>query len=175
MSLKSRPTKWEQEIQTDQDKHLKIHPPPSNTHLPSRAQPKHGLYPARAIHCGSSGVWVRVAQMKPREVFTLLHEFLRIPPDSQWKVGIPRNSMEFLWKAFGWSLSQLGSHFHGNSHFFPRNSDGNGRNPGASGNHSHGNPLDFLPNSMEFQRKLHSSQIPDGFRRNSARIPSEMR
>ena len=25
------------------------------------------------------------------EVFTLLHEFLRIPPDSQWKVGIPWN------------------------------------------------------------------------------------
>lgn len=30
VSLKSRSTKWEQEIQTDQDKHLKTHSPPSS-------------------------------------------------------------------------------------------------------------------------------------------------
>jgi len=73
------------------------------------------------------------------EVFTLLHEFLRILPDSEQKVGILRNSMEFLWKAIGWSLSHFGFQFHGNSDFFPRNSNGNGQNPGASGNDSHGN------------------------------------
>ena len=82
------------------------------------------------------------------EVFTLLHEFLRILPDSQWKVGILRNSMEFLWKAFGWSLSHLGFHFHGNSHFFPRNSNGNGQNPRASGNDSRWNPWDSIGNRI---------------------------
>ena len=85
------------------------------------------------------------------EVFTLLHRFLRIPPNSQWKVGIPRNSMEFLWKAFGWSLSHLGFHFHGNSHFFPRNSNGNGQNPGASGNDSWWNPWDSIGIPLEFR------------------------
>ena len=70
--------------------------------------------------------------------------FLRIPPDSKWKVRISWNSMEFLWKAFGWSLSHLGFHFHGNSHFFLRNSDGNGQNPGASGNDSWWNPMDSI-------------------------------
>ena len=84
------------------------------------------------------------------EVFTLLHEFLRIPPDSQWKVGIPQNSMEFLWKAFGWSLSHLGFLFHGNSHFFPRNSNGNGWNPGASGNDSQWNLWDSIGIPLEF-------------------------
>ena len=85
------------------------------------------------------------------EVFTLLHEFLRIPPDSQWKVGILRNSMEFLWKAFGWSLSHLGFLFHGNSNFFPRNSDGNGWNPGASGNDSQWNPWDSVGIPLKFR------------------------
>ena len=85
------------------------------------------------------------------EVFTLLHEFLRIPPDSQWKVGIPRNSMEFLWKAFGWSLSHLGFHLHGNSHFFTRNSNGNGQNPGASGNDSQWNPWDSIGIPLKFR------------------------
>ena len=47
---------------------------------------------------------VKTSFLCSTEVFTLLHEFLRIPPDSQWKVGIPQNSMEFLWKAIGWSL-----------------------------------------------------------------------
>ena len=56
--------------------------------------------------------------------------------------------MEFQWKAFGWSLSHLPFPFHGNSHFFPRNSDGNGRNPGASRNDSHGNPWKFRWNSI---------------------------
>ena len=87
------------------------------------------------------------------EVFTLLHEFLRIPPDSHWKVGILWNSMEFLWKAFGWSLSHLGFHFHGNSHFFPRNSNGNGQNPGASRNDSQWNPWDSIGIPLEFRGK----------------------
>ena len=93
------------------------------------------------------------------EVFTLLHEFLRIPPDSQWKVGILRNSMEFLWKAFGWSLSHLGFHFHGNSHFFPRNSNGNGQNPGASGNDSQWNPMD----SIGIPLKFHWNSVGNSF------------
>ena len=84
------------------------------------------------------------------EVFTLLHEFLRIPPDSQWKVGISWNSMEFLWKAFGWSLSHLGFLFHGNSHFFPRNSNGNGWNLGSSGNDSQWNPWDSIGILLKF-------------------------
>ena len=97
-------------------------------------------------------VWLQI-HLPNQEVFTLLHKFLRIPPDSHWKVGIPWNSMEFLWKASGWSLSHLGFHFHGNSHFFPRNSDGNGRNPGASRNdsqwnHSIGILLKFRWNSV---------------------------
>jgi len=86
------------------------------------------------------------------EVFTLLHEFLRILPDSEWKVGIPRNSMEFLWKAIGWSLSHFAFQFHGNSDFFPRNSNGNGRNPGASGNDSHGNPWNSIGIPLKFRR-----------------------
>ena len=73
-----------------------------------------------ACVCWGAGVLVRVGIPQLVEVFTLRHEFLQIPPDSQWKVGIPWNSMEFVWKAFGWSLSHLGFHFHGNSHFFPR-------------------------------------------------------
>ena len=85
------------------------------------------------------------------EVFTLPHEFLWIPPDSQWKVGIPWNSMEFLWKAFDWSLSHLGFHFHGNSHFFPRNSNGNGRNLGASRNDSQWNPWDSIGIPLKFR------------------------
>ena len=89
-------------------------------------------------------------QVSGDEVFTLLHEFLRIPPDSQWKVGILQNSMEFLWKEFGWSLSHLGFLFHGNSHFFPRNSDGNGWNPGASGNDFQWNPWDSIGIPLEF-------------------------
>ena len=85
------------------------------------------------------------------EVFTLLHEFLRIPPDSHWKVGIPWNSMEFLWKAFGWSLSHLGFHFHGNSHFFQGILMEMVRirePPGMIPNGIHGIPLEFRWNSM---------------------------
>jgi len=49
-------------------------------------------------------VVVMVSDARIVEVFTLLHEFLQILPDSEQKVGIPQNSMEFLWKAIGWSL-----------------------------------------------------------------------
>ena len=127
--------------------------------------------------CRPQGLLLRAADLlrDSREVFTLLHEFLRIPPDSQWKVGILWNSMEFLWKAFGWSLSHLDFLFHGNSNFFPRNSDGNGWNPGASGNDSQWNPWDSVGIPLKFhwncvgnRRTLdsptYSSWTPDGLR-----------
>ena len=107
-----------------------------------------------AVQCSTLGINEKLHRGNQNsggdEVFTLLHEFLQIPPDSQWKVGIPRNSMEFLWKAFGWSLSHLGFHFHGNSHFFPRNSNGNGRNPGGSRNDSQWNPWDSIGIPLKF-------------------------
>ena len=39
-------------------------------------------------------------------------------------------------------------------------SDGNGQNLAASQNGFHQNPLEFHPDSMEFQWNVHSTQIP---------------
>jgi len=86
------------------------------------------------------------------EVFTLLHEFLQIPLDSEWKVRILQNSMEFQWKAIGWSLSHFAFQFHGNSDFFLRNSNGNGQNPGVSWNDSHGNPWNSIGILLKFHQ-----------------------
>ena len=83
------------------------------------------------------------------KVFTLSHEFLWIPPDSQWKVGILQNSMEFLWKAFGWSLSHLVS----------ISVNGNGQNPGASRNYSQWNPWDSVVILLELHGKQHHCHI----------------
>jgi len=92
-------------------------------------------------------VFPQVGNSNKMEVFTLLHEFLRIPSGK----SEPRNSMEFQWKAIGWSLSHFGFQFHGNSNFFPRNSNGNGRNPRASRNDSHGNPWNSIGILLKFR------------------------
>jgi len=55
---------------------------------------------------------ISIKLLQMLEVFTLLHEFLQNLPDSERKVGIPWNSMEFQWKAIGWSLSHFGFQFH---------------------------------------------------------------
>ena len=96
----------------------------------------------------------------PIAVFTLPQEFLWILPDSQWKVGILQNSMEFQWKALCWGTSHFGLQFHGNSHFFLRNSDRDCWNPGASRSNSQWNPMDSIGILLEFHGKQHLCKVP---------------
>ena len=85
-----------------------------------------------------------------RQFSTILH--LRALPSSMSSCRFQvesGKSMKFQWKAIGWTLSHFGFQFHGNSHFFVRNSNGNGWNPRASRNDSQ-NPWNSIGILLKF-------------------------
>ncbi|EDR13466.1 uncharacterized protein LACBIDRAFT_308413 [Laccaria bicolor S238N-H82] len=70
-------------------------------------------------------------------------EFHGIPMETSWLEPQP------FWFPIPWKFQ-----------WNPMESSGNGWNLGASRNSFHRNPLEFQPDSMEFQWKVYSSQIP---------------